>query len=208
MPPGEVVLVLAVSLAAQAPPSAPWDPAQYVARDTHEGVTLAAKPYLAPAELTWLGPHPILAGGIVPVEVLIVNERAESIRVAWDRAVLLGEEEKFEQIEPERIAWRIYPPPKPTSSRPWPEQRRKLPSDKKRTERETLEAALRSHSMRTAVIPPGGRARGFLYFDRGERPLELAAARLYVPEVVRLPDEEPLLFFEVDLKAYAGPRDR
>ncbi|MFQ5817669.1 MAG: hypothetical protein ACE5H2_06920 [Terriglobia bacterium] len=213
-PSGELVLALLLAVAsvaasrsaggggAQGPPAAQLDPAEYAARDAHEGVTLAAKLYLQAAELkARFGTHPLLAAGIVAVEILIVNERAESVRVAWARAVLLSGEEKFEQIEPERIAWQLYPPPKIRSKRPWPEQSKRLPRDKQRTAREGLEAALRSQRMRLAVIPAGGRARGFLYFDPGTLPLELARARLYLPEVVRLPGEEPLLFFEVELKA-------
>lgn len=195
--------------AAQGPPAAQFDPAQYAARDAHEGVTLAAKPHLQAAELeARFGAHPLLAAGIVPVEVLIVNARAEPVRVAWERALLLSGEEKFQQIAPERIAWQVYPPPKIKSKRPWPEPSTRFPRfprDKKRTAREALEAALQSQLMRLAVIPAGGRARGFLYFDRGEQPFALARARLYLPEVVRLPGEEPLLFFEVELKAYAEP---
>lgn len=204
---GELALLVALLCAAQEPPPARLDPAAYAARDAHEGVTLAAKPYLAEAEVEpRFGAYRLLAAGIVPIEVLLVNARAEPIRVAWERAVLLSGEEKFEQIEPERAAASLYPPPKAKSGRPWPEKRGKSPPpDKNRPARETLEAALRSQAIRAQVVPAGGRVRGFLYFFRGQQPLVLPQARLYVPEVVRLPGEEPLLFFEVEFKAYREP---
>ena len=199
-------LVLSLALAAQAPLPSPMDPAQYAARDSHEGATLAARPYREPAELeARFGRHPLAQAGTVVVEVLVVNEREEAIRVAWERVVLLSGTESLEQVEPEQIAWRVYPPPKTKSKQPWPGPPTKLPADKKRLPREALEAALVSQGMRVEVIAAGGRARGFLYFYLGDQPLDLARARLYVPEVVRLPEEEPLLFFELDLKVYAKP---
>lgn len=198
----EVLLLL---LLAGAPGPAPQlDPAEFAARDAHEGVTLVAKPYVNKEELKErFGAHPLGAAGIVAVEVLVVNERNEAIRVAWERAVLLVGEGKFELLEPEAIAGRIYPLPKVKPGAPWPEKQKRPPRDKHREARETLEAALWSQRMRVAVIPAGSRARGFLYFDGGEQPLELGKARLYVPEVVRLLEQQPLLYFEVDFKAYA-----
>ncbi|MBI4462101.1 MAG: hypothetical protein HY653_04265 [Acidobacteria bacterium] len=198
------VLLFAFACAAQEPPAAGFDPAAYAARDVHEGVTLAARPYLAAADVEALfGRHSLLAAGIVPVEVLLVNERQESVRVAWEQVVLLSGEAKFERIEPERIAWLVYPAPEMKTQQPWPGKPTKMPPDKKRNQREAVEAALRSQQMRVSVIPAAGRARGFLYFDRGTEPLTLARASLYVPQVVRLPEEQPLLFFEVSLKVYA-----
>lgn len=210
---GRVLLLLAVTCAAQGSfgfaqdkPAPPLDPAAFPARDTHEGVTLAAKPHTQPADLAArFGKHPLQPAGILPIEVLVVNERSEAIRIAWERAVLYIEEDRFETIDGERAAWKVYPPPKTKPGKPWPGTPEKFPRDKKREVRENLQAALTSQQVRLAVIRAGSRARGFLYFDLGARRLDLSTARLYLPEVVRLPDEEPLIFFEVELKPYAQP---
>lgn len=203
-----VVVALVAVCVAQQPPASRFELSAYAAYDSHEDVTLAAKPYVLAAELEAVfGKHNLQGVGVVPVEVLIINERVESIRVVWQRALLLSAEDKFGLIEPEAIAWRLYPPPKLKLPRTWPERRKKLPRDTKRTAREAAEAALRSQYLQLSVIPNGGRARGFLYFDRGpessEQPLVLAAAHLYVPEVVVLPDGQPLFYFEVELSPYA-----
>jgi len=197
------MLALAAVCTAQQPPAARLELSAYLAADSHEEVTLAAKPYVLAAELEVVfGKHNLAGAGVVPVEILIINTRAEPIRVAWERALLLSGEDKFELIEPEAIAWRLYPPPKPRSPRTWPERPDKFPPDTKRAARESAEAALRSQHLRLSVIPAGGRARGFLYFDRGQQPLPLAQTRLYLPEVVSLPSEQPLFYFEVDLSPY------
>ena len=203
-----VVVALVAVCVAQQPPASRFELSAYAAYDSHEGVTLAAKPYVLAAELeTVFGKHNLQDAGVVPVEILIINERVEPIRVVWQRALLLSAEDKFGLIEPEAIAWRLYSPPKLKLPRTWPERRKKLPRDTKRTAREAAEAALRSQHLRPSVIPNGRRARGFLYFDCGPKssgqPLVLATARLYLPEVVVLPNAQPLFYFEVDLSPYA-----
>jgi len=201
------VVVLAAVCIAQQPPVSRFELSAYATRDSHEGVTLAAKPYVSTAELEAVfGKHDLRGAGVVPVEILIVNERVEPIRVAWQRALLLSGEDKFELIEPEAIARRLYPPPKIELPRTRPERRKKLPPDTKRTAREAAEAALRSQHLQLSVIPGGGRARGFLYFDCGPESSWqslVLAARLYVPEVVVLPSQQPLFYFEVELSPYA-----
>lgn len=94
--------------------------------------------------------------------------------------------------------------PKPQPPIPLP-RRVGPPKDKKLAEREEAEAALRSRQLRTAVVPPGGSARGFLYFNLGGASLDLAEAQVYIPAVTDLESSEGLIFFEIALAPYAKP---
>lgn len=188
--------------AAQAPPP-PVEPERFLARDSHEQVTIAARPLLDALETERVfGKNAALGrAGLLPVEILIFNERAEAVRVGLGRIVVVTGADKFEQIDPTRAAWAMYPPPSSQKAKgghiPRPAE------DKNRTKREEVEAALRVRQLRAAVVGPGGQARGYLYFTLEGAALEPAAASVYIPEVVALPGEEALLFFEISLKPYA-----
>jgi len=188
-----VCVALSGAGAAQAPP--PVEPERFLARDSHEGVTIAARPLLDPVEAENVFGKNAVPGraGFLPVEILILNQRAEAVRMGLTRIVVVTGADKFEPAAPREIAWALYPPP---------------PSQKARAGQiprppEEAEAALRVRQLRAAVVGPGGQARGYLYFDLGGAALELAEAGVYIPEVVVLPDEEALLFFEISLKPYA-----
>ena len=194
-------VALALALMAQAPP--PGEPERFLARDSHEQVTIAARPLLDPleAEKVFGKNAPIGRAGILPVEILILNQRAEAVRVSLGRIVVVAGADKFEQIDPARAAWTLYPPPSAKKAKGGHIPR--LAEDKNRAKREEAEAALRFRQLRAGVVGPGGQARGYLYFDLGEAALEPAEAGVYIPEVVALPGEKALLFFEISLKPYA-----
>lgn len=196
-------LILATfALPAQEPHSS--DLSAFVAQDAHEGVTIAVRPVLDQPEAEGIfgkNAAPVRVG-VLPVELLIINERPEPVRVALERIQVVTDAERFEQVQPEKISWALYPPPKakkPTTSTRIPTR---LPKDKSREKREEAEAALRSRQLRAAVVGPGGQARGYLYFDLGRSSLDLTQARLYVPEVAQVPSGQALFFFEVSLEAY------
>ncbi|MFQ5723367.1 MAG: hypothetical protein ACE5G6_02655 [Terriglobia bacterium] len=197
------VLATALALAAQEWPLG-IDPDKFPARDSHEGVILAARPIpdTPEAEKIFGETAAPTRAGFLPVELVIVNEREDHIRVNLQRIQVVTDEEKFEQVEPEEIAWGLYPPPtrQPTDSSRLP---RRLPRDKNRYKREEAQAALRSHQLRAAVVPPGTSARGYLYFDLRGGSIHLKEAWVYVPEVKVVPTDQPLFFFEISLELYA-----
>lgn len=197
-----------LALGAAAPraqnPPAPVEPAEFLARDSHQDVTFAARPVPDTPEAERLfGKNAALTrGGFLPVEIFILNRRAEPVQVRLERIVVETDPENFPQVSPQEIAGALYPPPK--SKQPTqPGRIPRPPEDKNRAKREEAEAALRSRQLRAAVVGPGGQARGYLYFDLRGAELELSRARLYVPEVVVLPIGEALLFFEISLAPYA-----
>lgn len=199
-----------VGIAPQAPP--PRTPSDYPAHDAHEGVTIAAVPIPdAPQAVAVFGATaaPVRAG-FLPVELILSNQRAEMVRVDLDRIQLVTADDKFEQAEPEEIAWALYPPPDVKEPRPRaPRYPIPIPQgkkgDKNRSKREEAEATLRARRLRAGVVAPGASARGYLYFDLRDATLDLTHARLYIPTVVVLPSHEPLFYFEIVLKPYAKP---
>lgn len=179
----------------------------FKSRDAHQGVAIAARPVPDTPEAEEIFGKNAAAprAGFLPVELLIVNERAEPVRVALGRIQVVQEGETFEQIEIEEIALALHPLPKkkePVGSTRIP---KKIPKDKNRTKREEAEAGLRSRQLRLELIPPGGQARGYLYFDLRGSSVRLSEAFVYVPEVEVEPSGEKLFFFEVSLKEYARP---
>jgi hypothetical protein len=178
---------------------------EFKSRDAHQGVVIAARPVPDTPEAEEIFGKNAAAprAGFLPVELLIVNEREEPVRVALERIQLAQEGETFEQIEIEEIALALHPLPKskePVGSTKIP---KKIPKDKNRTKREEAEAGLRSRQLRLERIPPGGQARGYLYFDLRGSSIRLSEAIVYVPDVEGEPSGEKLFFFEVSLKEYA-----
>ncbi len=195
----------------------PADEDRFLSRDAHQGVTIAARPVPDQDEAEKIfgkAAAPIRAG-VLPVELLIINERHDGVEVALENIQVMGEGQEFVQVSPEEIALALYPPPGaeqpkvgPKPSSPIPIPRLPVPKDKKdkkRAAREGVEAALRSRQWRAREVPPGGRARGFLYFALGEEGIDLAHASVYVPHVSAVASKEGLLFFEIALAPYAQP---
>jgi hypothetical protein len=179
----------------------------FKSRDAHQGVSIAARPVPDTAEAKELFGVNAAAprAGFLPVELLIVNERAESIRVDLERIQVAQEGETFDQVAIEEMALALHPLPKskePVDSTKIP---KKIPKDKNRTKREEAEAGLRSRQLRLERIPPGGQARGYLYFDLRGSSIRLSEAIVYVPDVEVEPSGEKLFFFEVSLRPYARP---
>ncbi len=192
---------LCVAVALPAQDADTW----FKSRDRHQGVSIAARPVPDTAEAEEIFGKNAAAprAGFLPVDLLIVNERAEPVRVALDRIQVSQAGETFEQIEIEEMALALHPLPKskqPVGSTRVP---KKIPKDKNRTQREEAEAGLRSRQLRLELIPPGGQARGYLYFDLRGSSIRLSEAIVYVPEVVVEESGEKLFFFEVSLAPYA-----
>jgi len=201
--------------AGQAEP--PADEDRFLSRDSHQGVTIAARPVPDQDEAEKIfgkAAAPIRAG-VLPVELLIINQRDDGVEVSLENIQVMGEGQEFVQVSPEEIALALYPPPGaeqpkvgPKPSSPIPIPRSPVPKDKKDKKsaaREGVEAALRSRQWRAREVPPGGRARGFLYFALGEEGIDFAQASVYVPEVNAGTNREGLLYFEITLAPYAQP---
>ena len=184
-------------------------PESFRAREAHEGVTIAARPIpdTPEAEEVFSKTAAPVRAGFLPIELLILNQRDEPVRVELGRITVVQDGQKFEQIELDEIALALYPLPKlkdkPSASPERIPSRLPKNKDKDLTKREEAAATLRSRQLRAATVNPGGQARGFLYFDLRRGSLDLDSAMVYVPEVVAAASKAPLFYFEIGLKEYA-----
>ena len=211
---GRALAVLAVVLAA-----APWmtpgtggqtrapevDPAKLPAHDEHQGLLIAADPYLSAERCeARFGKKNPYAAGLLAVEVYLRNNTDGPIQVSLDPIELSvsppgQSRQKIEALTALEAASRIIHPggPNPTA--------RRLPvpgaaggSDKKAKEVQKLGAAL-APQMLGDLVGPHGTIQGFLFFDLGAQFDLVARSTIYFPEVRHVNPQERLLFFEVDL---------
>lgn len=200
-----------LAIAVMAQESLPAE-ARFTARDAHQGVTIAARPLsdVAEAETLFGKDAAPVRAGLLAVEMLAVNERDAPITINLGRITLLRNGDKFQQIPPAEAALLLFPLPEARAPaldpQPLPLPRRSpVPKDKKRADREEAEASLASRRFRTRSLPPGGQARGFLYFDLGEVGADLAGMQLYIPDVDDAATGEGLLYFEITLAPSREP---
>jgi hypothetical protein len=190
------------------------DPATLPARDTHEGVTVAADPYsdAARSKERFGKKHPHQAG-LLAVEVVMRNDTTRPIRVNLDAVRLLLEppgtsRQRLEWLDLETVIEKILHKeqggPNPTVSR-LPIPRRPKPDRSK--EWKQVEAALAPYVFNFDILPPQATVRGFFFFDMARRFEWVPYGRVYVPDLKFMDDGQALFFFEVDLsKAVAAPK--
>jgi hypothetical protein len=204
--------LLCTSVRAQtAPPApiAPVDPATLPAHDRHEGLLIAADPYsdAARARERFGKDNPVDAG-LLPVELFLKNETAQPMRIRLETIRLdiapPGEpRQKIQAITADEAAVRIVYP----AGTPDPEAKRaRLPSpiplphhDKKS---DKVAARLRPLALDADVIPPLATLHGFVFFDVSHDFVLVAHASVYVPDVIVIPGNHALTYFELDLGAF------
>lgn len=191
------------AMAQQAPP-VPFDAKSFPLRDSHEGVTMAADPYLALERAKAVfSNHTPNRVGVLPVELIVTNDSSRPVRLDADRCQLIvSRKRRLETLPLSEIVERLYHPSSDIRVST-PGRRPPLPGTGKkkapRKEVEAAEALFKTKEFHLRVIPPHSSARGFLFFDLGT-PFELpAGAVLYVPDVLDVSTGQPLLYFEINL---------
>ncbi|HEY4681991.1 MAG TPA: hypothetical protein VIH17_01930 [Candidatus Acidoferrales bacterium] len=177
------------------------NPRDYPAHDAHEGVAMAADPYLerARAERVFgsYAPH---KAGVLAVEMIVKNETGQGMTVNWAAAQLLARSAGWQlrALTMEELTRRLVGETKTRETVPsrWPP----LPRSKKAAQYEKARAALAPHFFEAGTIPPGATARGFLFFDIGGDFQAVSRARIYIPEVKNLSTGQPLMFFEMEFR--------
>lgn len=182
------------------------DPATLPARDTHEGVTVAADPYTDPqrSKERFGKKHPYQAG-LLAVEVVMHNGTTRPIRVNLDAIRLLldppgNSRQRLVPLDLETVIEKILHKerggPNPTVSRlPIP----RPPKADRSKEWRQVEASLAPYLFTYDILPPQATVRGFFFFDMARRFEWVPHARVYVPELKFMDDGQALFFFEVDL---------
>ena len=187
------------------------DPATLPAHDRHEGLLVAADPCndAARAKARFGKANPIPAG-IVPIEVFLRNETQQPMRINLDTIRLEisregGQSQHIEALDAGEVAFLIAHPggtPNPRGQRRLPRPI-PLPSNDKKAK--ALESILRPLSLDADVIPPSSTVHGFVFFDVSHDFSVLSSASLYLPDVKVIPGNQPLTYFEVDLRSAIRP---
>jgi hypothetical protein len=180
------------------------------ALESHEGMTISARPWTAPAlykeKFHKKSPY---AAGIVGVQVTFRNDSDDSLKVNLERIrlnITLSEDNRqaLDPLTSEQAADVILKPSAKNLGRsrlPIPIGGPKVGHDKKWVE---VEQELREAGVKASVVAPHSSVQGLLYFDlQGQFDL-LNSSRLYIPDVVALEKNRGLLYFEIDLSQAGG----
>jgi hypothetical protein len=173
-------------------------------RDEHDGMAVIAVPY-TDAERTKdkFGKANPLPAGILPIEVTMRNDTPHPIHINLTTVQLevniRDERQDVDWLTPVEVANAIVHPEGP----PAPKQRRipvvgvPLPGKDKKVEK--IAEMLKPLTLDADVIPPMGSIHGFMYFNMSHELTLVPDSSLYLPDVVFLPSNKPLIFFEVPL---------
>jgi hypothetical protein len=177
--------------------------------ESHEGMTITARPWTDPALYKEKFPKKSpYAAGMIAIQVIFRNDSDESMKISLERIRLNVNvsEEDHQALYPlssEQGADLItHPAAKdPTLKRfPIPMGNPKVGKDKKWME---VEQSLRDAGVQASVVAPHSSVQGLLYFDLRSQFDLLNSAHLYVPEIVALEKNRGLLYFEIDLSRSA-----
>lgn len=204
------VLISALGAVAVAGLAQQKDPSRLAARESHEGLLIAADPWtdIAPYKAQFKKKSPYDAG-IAAIDVYFRNESDKPIRVDLDSVRLLlsapdEERQKLKSLTPDQVADRVLFPggaEDPTSPRvriPIPGRAGKKSRDKKWEE---FASVLRAASLQSEIIAPKANVHGLLYFDLDGHFGLLRYSRLYIPELKFIGSDKNIFYFEIELFA-------
>lgn len=194
-------------LASQSPPPPIPDPATLPARDAHQGLLIAADPYLTSdrSEQRFGKKHPYGAG-LLAIDLFLRNDTEAPLRIDLDTielqvAVPGQQRQRLESLTIQDVAYRIVVP-----NGPAPRGRRgPLPgvAGGKTKEIAKMEESLRSLMLQSDVVGPHDTIHGFVIFDVARHFEDTENSTVYIPDVSRFGSADKLFFFEIDLKPAA-----
>ncbi|MGH9560710.1 MAG: hypothetical protein ACRD3S_04580 [Terracidiphilus sp.] len=177
-----------------------------LSHDRHDGLGISADPYtdVERAKKKFGKASPIPAG-ILPLEVFVRNETDQPIRIDLSTIQLEvrppdSKRQDIDSLSAVEVAEAIvHPegPPAPTTRRFPPIG---IPSSGKDKKVENMADILRPLSLDADVVPPMSMIHGFLFFNMNHEISLAETASLYVPDVMLVPSNKPLMFFEIALK--------
>jgi hypothetical protein len=186
------------------------DPSALPARDSHQGLLVAADPYLSSerSQQAFGKKHPY-GVGLLALEVYLRNDTGGPMQVGLETMELNvappgQQRQRLAPLTAEEAAYKIVLPEGPN-----PKQRRgPIPGmsgvSGKSKEVAKMEDALRAQMLPGDMLGPHRTVHGFVFFDVDGHFDRVGSATLYVPDVKRIDSGEKLFFFEVNL----GPATR
>jgi hypothetical protein len=187
----------------QAPPAAMKDIASISARDSHEGLLIAAEPLLGAEEYkTRFGKKNPYESGIVAIDVYFRNDEDVPVQLELSEIRLTvrlpGQAlQDIPALDAKTVASEVYAekPKDPTKRARFP-----IPgvgNSKPGKDFFELENKLQQGMLKSDMIPGRGTVHGLFYFDVDGNFAWIAMSKFYVPNLKRVPTGKPLLFFEV-----------
>jgi len=200
------LLFIPLSLAATAGQQQPvGKPITTASLDSHDGLTVAADPWLSAERYKPTFPKKSPYGaGILAIKVTFRNDSSDSIRIGLERIRLnLSFDESNRQDLPaltsEQLADAVLHPRIKGSSKP--RLPIPLPSSSGGRDKnwQQYQKLAEDAGLHANVVAPHSTADGLLYFDlQGQFEL-LSNAHLYIPELLALEKNRNLMFFDIDL---------
>jgi hypothetical protein len=179
--------------------------------ESHEGLTISARPWTAAGLYKEAFPKKSpYSAGILAIHVAFRNDSNYSLKVSLDRIRLsfhIDEDNRQEvqALTAEQVADEILKPggkdPTKRSKIPLPVSIPKTSKDKQWHE---LQQQAEIAGVPASVIAPHSTVQGLLYFDmQGQFDL-LSGAHLYIPDVNVMESNRSLTYFEIDLSHAAA----
>ncbi|HEV3255071.1 MAG TPA: hypothetical protein VG033_11735 [Candidatus Acidoferrales bacterium] len=184
------------------------DPAS-LAHDRHEGLLVAADPYLdaARAKEIFGKANPVTAG-ILPVELFLKNEGQQPVRFRLETLRLVvelpeGGRQDLASYTPAQVAVLIAHPGGTPSPRGGPRLPVPVPIPSGDSKEKKYTDILKPLSLDADVVGPMSTLHGFVFFDLSHDFSLAAHASIYLPDVTRIPNQS-LMYFEVLLRPAAA----
>jgi len=173
--------------------------------DSHEGLTIAADPWLSAERYQQAFPKKSpYAAGILAIKVTLRNDSAESIRVDIERIRLNltfddNNRQELPGLSSEQLADavlhpRVKSPSKPRIPLPLPSS-----SGGRDKNWEQFQKLAEDNGLHAGILAPHSTTEGLLYFDLQNQFDLLANARLYIPNLFALEKNQALMYFDIDL---------
>jgi len=195
---------LPTRLGVQAPAPRSPDPATLPAHDSHQGLLVAADPYLTSERSAQkFGKKHPYAVGLLAIDVFLRNDTETPLRIDVDTIELQiaapgQRRQRPESLPVQDVAYRIVVP-----NGPAPRGRRgPIPgvAGGKTKEIAKMEESLRALMLQTDMVGPHNTVHGFVIFDVDSHFEDTENSTLYIPDVSRYGSGDKLFFFEIDLK--------
>jgi hypothetical protein len=181
------------------------DPASLPARDSHQGLLIAADPYTSANRYKEkFGKRTPYDGGLIAIDLFFRNDNDLPIRINLKTIQLLlsvpgYSRQRLEPLSPEEVADRVLAKPAKDPTPRFPVPRVGAPPSKHDKNWEEFADAVRSAALGTDLLPPHATTHGFIYFDMDRHYDWISNARLEIPDLAFMNDTKPLFFFEIDL---------
>jgi len=180
------------------------DPAKLPARDEHQGLLIAADPYLsAERSAAKFGKKHPYGAGLLAVDVYLRNATDSPIQVVLPPIELNvsppgGKRQRLEALSAQDAAIIIIHPALSPTTKRLPIPGAAGGSIKQEKDVVKLQAAL-APQMLGDIVDAHSTVHGFLFFDVGAQFDLVSHSSVYFPQVRRVNPDAGLFFFEVDL---------